>query len=143
MRHWKITTTPNLAARDQTPHRVSEQAEEALDRICDYLQSRGQLVLPDFMAEGEPPMDVSVSASGRYAGAKGALFTWCDENIVLWRGWIREDGSVGRVEQDVIDKDSDDPMEIESHWARQPATEALIRVKATGAKARPFGVGID
>jgi hypothetical protein len=133
---WKITTEPN-PARDGRSTFLTTQQCLTLDRVCEHLKENGGLHRPEYSAETEPPMSVYVWASGEWAGAPGALFSWHDADGSFWRGWVLPDGAIGRIEQDVIDRDSDDPCEIESHWESRRQVQARLRA-AAGAKVRPF-----
>jgi hypothetical protein len=133
---WKINTAEN-PARDGRSTFLTTQQCRTLDAVCEYLPENGGLQPAEYEVDGAAPMNVSVSASGEWAGAPGALFSWHDADGSFWRGWVLPDGGIGRVEQDVIDRDSDDPCEIESHWESRRAVQTRLRA-ASGMKPRPF-----
>lgn len=126
MKLWQINA--------QTPYSLSPEQEKTLDAVCMYLQSTGRLRQPH---EDVPPVSVAESRDGLRADTTGALFRWHDVDDSFWQGWVREDGQVGAVEQDVIDVDSEDPVEVESHWERREPMRRLLR-DAVAAQAQHF-----
>ena len=142
---WRIGTAKNPTDPDQTPVAVSPDQDKTIDAIALYMEGTGEVDRPGPLEPGEEywdrqPITVYVGSDGTYAGAPGVLMVWNDPVGVMFRAWVLDDGTVGSVQQDVIDRkpDLDDEEDDgESHWERRVRRMAELRTVA-GAVPRPF-----